>query len=69
MPADTSTAGQLLKEDFGPALRTQLANETPLLDSFEKRDNVRWVGRERVEPIRVNRNRGVYFTAEGGQPL
>ena len=68
MPADTSTAGQLLKEDFGPALRTQLSNETPLLDSFEKRDNVRWVGRERVEPIRVNRNRGVYFTAEGGRP-
>lgn len=66
MPADLSTMTELLKEDYGVGLKNQLADETPVLDLFEREDNATWEGRVHVEPIHVNRNRGVYFTAEGG---
>ena len=65
MPANTATLDALLKEDYGPAIRSQLNDETPELDLFE-RDATPWQGRERLEAIHVNRNRGSYFTAEGG---
>jgi len=65
MPANTSTLDALLKEDYGPALRTQLNDETPELELFES-DSSPWQGRERLEAIHVNRNRGSYFSAEGG---
>jgi hypothetical protein len=65
LAANTATLDALLKEDYGPAIRTQLNDETPELDLFE-RDATPWQGRERLEAIHVNRNRGSYFTAEGG---
>lgn len=65
MPANTVVLDAMLKEDYGPAIREQLNNETPELDLFET-DSTPWQGRERLEAIHVNRNRGSYFTAEGG---
>ena len=56
----------LLKEDYGVGLKNQLADETPVLDLFEREDNATWEGREHVEAVHVNRNRGVYASAEGG---
>ena len=65
MPANTATLDALLKEDYGPAIRNQMNDETPELELFEN-DSSPWQGRERLEAIHVNRNRGSYFTAEGG---
>ena len=65
MPADLSTMATLLKEDYGVGLKNQLADETPVLDLFEREDNATWEGREHVEAVHVNRNRGVYASAEG----
>lgn len=66
MPADLSTMAPLMKEDYGVGLKNQLADETPMVDMFEREDNATWEGREHVEAIHVNRNRGVYASAEGG---
>lgn len=65
MPANTATLDALLKEDYGPAIRNQMNDETPELELFQA-DQSPWQGRERLEAIHVNRNRGSYFTAEGG---
>jgi hypothetical protein len=68
VPADTSTVDGLLKDVYERGVKTQLVNEVPLLSEFEREDNVSWQGREHVVGVHVNRNRGVYFTAEGGRP-
>ena len=65
MPANTATLDAMLKEDYGTALRTQMNDETPELELFES-DSSPWQGRERLEAIHINRNRGSYFSAEGG---
>ena len=65
MPANTATLDALLKVDYGTALRNQMNDETPELELFES-DSSPWQGRERLEAIHVNRNRGSYFSAEGG---
>jgi len=64
--ADTNTLDALLKDDYGPALWSQLNDETPMVDMFEREDNASWEGRQHLEAILVNRNRGAYATAEGG---
>lgn len=64
--ADLSVMAPLLKEVYGVGLKSQLVDETPALDLFEKEENATWEGREHVEAVHVNRNRGVYFSAEGG---
>lgn len=66
--SDTSTMVNLLQDDYGPAIRNQLPEELPFLKEFESDTSARWQGRERIEPIKVNRNRGVYASAEGGAP-
>ena len=68
MAANTSTLDPLLKDDLGKGLKSQLNDELPLLDMFKRVDNAQWQGRQLIEPIHVNRNRGAYATAEGGQP-
>ena len=68
MPANMSTMDPLFKEDMGPVLTSQLNNDTPAMDWFEKVDDVKWQGKVHVEPIHVNRNRGSYWSAEGGAP-
>ena len=68
MPSTTATVGALLHEDIAPGIANQLNNETPALDSFTTVKNARIVGRNRVRGVRVNRNRGGYYTAEGGAP-
>ena len=69
MPANTSTLDALLKDKYGPALRNELNDATPLLDMFQDAGkDINWQGRQCVEAVLVNRNRGSYFTAEGGQP-
>src|SRR3990167_5461638 len=68
MPSTTATVGALLHEDIAPGIATQVNNETPLLDSFTTVKNARVVGRMRVRGVRVNRNRGGYYTAESGAP-
>ncbi len=66
--ANTSTLDALLKDDYGPALWSQLNDETPMVDMFERDDQATWEGRQHIEPILVERNRGAYATAEGGAP-
>ena len=66
MPADLSTLAPLMKEDYGVGLKNQLADECPMVDLFEREDNATWEGREHVEAVHVNRNRGTYYSAEGG---
>lgn len=68
MPSFTSTVGALLKEQVEPGIVNQLNNETPLLDSFEDTTDTAILGQYKVRGIRVNRNRGGYYTAEGGPP-
>ncbi len=68
MAANMSTMDPLFKEDYGPALTTQLNNDTPSLDFFEKVEGIRWQGKYHVEPLLVNRNRGSYWSQEGGAP-
>jgi len=68
MAANMSTMDPLFKEDYGPALTSQLNNDTPMLDSFEKVEGIRWQGKYHVEPLLVNRNRGSYWSQEGGSP-
>jgi len=53
---------------MGPVLTSELNNECPAMDWFEKVDDVKWQGKIHVEPIHLNRNRGSYWTAEGGAP-
>ena len=68
MPANLSSMDPLFKEDYGPVLTSQLNNDTPMLDSFEKVSDIRWQGKYHVEPIHVNRNRGSYWGGEGSAP-
>jgi len=62
----TSTLGGILKEDIEPGIINELNNETPLLDSFGTGKPIG--GKGLVKGIRLNRNRGGYYTAEGGAP-
>ena len=66
MPADLSTVQDYLKTKFGPAIVSQLNDETPLRDRFFTDAGQEWVGQEVTYPVHVNRNRGVMATAEGG---
>lgn len=66
MPGTMSTLDGLLKEDYGPRLRKMLPTVVPVLDMFETQEDVQWVGREHIEPIHVNRNRGGGAVSEGG---
>ena len=66
MPANMSSMDPLFKDDYGPVFTSELNNSTPSLDWFEKVDDVRWQGRVHIEPIHVNRNRGSYWSQEGG---
>lgn len=68
MPANTSTLDPLLKDDYGRGLKSQLNDEVPLLKLFSRVDQPQWQGRQAIEAIHVNRNRGAYATAESGQP-
>jgi len=64
--SSTSTLGGILKEDIEPGIINELNNETPLLDSFGTGRAIG--GKGLVKGIRLNRNRGGYYTAEGGAP-
>jgi hypothetical protein len=66
MPSNTSTVGALLKEQIEPGLVNQLNTETPLLDSFSKGGETPILGKYKVKGVKVNRNRGGYYTAESG---
>lgn len=62
----TSTLSGILKEDIEPGIISELNDEAPLVDSFGTGKPIR--GKGLVKGIRVNRNRGGYYTAEGGGP-
>lgn len=66
MPATTATLGGLLKEDIEPGIISELNDEAPLVDSFATGKPIR--GKGLVKGIKVNRNRGGYYTAESGGP-
>jgi len=68
MPSYTSTVGALLKEQVEPGIVNQLNNDTAILDSFSNETDTAILGTAKVRGIRVNRNRGGYYTAEGGAP-
>jgi hypothetical protein len=51
-----------------PGIVPQLNAETPLFDSFSKGTASAILGRAKLRGIKVNRNRGGYYTAEGGAP-
>lgn len=64
----TASLGDLLREQIAPGIINQLNNETPLLDSFGTGKAI--AGKGLAKGIRVNRNRGGYYTAEsGGVPV
>ena len=66
MPADTTTIDAALKDDYGPAIESQLINEFPLLQLWESVPLENFDGRNAVYPAHLNRNRGVIATGEGG---
>ena len=68
MGSTTATVGALLKEQVEPGIQTQLQNETPILDSFSDVTDTAILGTYKVRGVRVNRNRGGHYTAEGGSP-
>jgi hypothetical protein len=68
MGADRDTMVAILKEDYEDAIKNEVNDSTPAVGLFEEQDTKDWVGLEHVVPVRVDRNRGVYATAEGGQP-
>ena len=68
MPSNTDTMVGMLKEDYEPAIKNELNDSCYGVQLFEESDTSDWVGLEHVVSVRVDRNRGVYATAEGGQP-
>jgi hypothetical protein len=66
MPADLSTVNDYLKTKFGPAIVSQLNDETALRSRFFVDSGQDWVGSEVTYPVHVNRNRGVMATTENG---
>ena len=66
MPADTSTLDAVLKDNYGPAIVSQLVDDFPMLQLFNDGDMSAFDGRNAVYPARTNRNRGVMSTAERG---
>lgn len=70
MPATMTTVDAILKEVYGPRLETQLQNEVTALKRIERTSDgvVETVGGKYVDfPIRVSRNHGIGYRAEGGQ--
>ena len=68
MPSNLATANGLLKDVYEKGIENELNNETPGLDMFEEANDTQMVGRQYIKGVRVNRNRGGYWTAEGGTP-
>jgi len=66
VPADTSTIDAALKDDYGPAIESQLIDEFPLMQLYESVTLENFDGRNAVYPAHLNRNRGVIATGEGG---
>lgn len=64
----TGSVGALLQEQITPGIVNQTNTETPLLDSFGGAGDMAILGKYKVRGIKVNRNRGSYYTAEGGAP-
>jgi hypothetical protein len=64
--SDFSSMNPLFKEEYGPALTSELNDSTPMLDTFKKVSDIRWQGKYHVEPLIVNRNRGSYWSKESG---
>jgi hypothetical protein len=65
--ATLSTIDAILKDMYGPKIVDQFQNDIPLLLFAQKNDKVPFVGRKFVVPIKVGRNQGMQFVAEGGQ--
>lgn len=68
MGSNTASVGALLKEQVEPGIINQMPLETPLLDSFSDVTDTAILGTYKVRGVRVNRNRGGHYTAEGGSP-
>ena len=66
MPADLGTIDAALKDDYGPAIETQLVNEFDLMNMWDSVPLENFDGRNAVYPAHLNRNRGVLATGEGG---
>lgn len=66
MPANTSTMSTLFKTTYEAGIKNQLNSARPFLRMFENMDTKDWTGMEKIVKVRVNRNRGSYYAAEGG---
>lgn len=66
MPANLATVDALLKDVYAPAIKNQLNDECPLAAEFDKAEDFQFEGRQIIESVRVGRNRGGYYAAEGG---
>jgi hypothetical protein len=70
MPATMTTVDALLKEVYGPRVENQLQNEVVLLKRLERTSSgiTENVGGKNVDfPIKIKRNAGIGYRAEGGQ--
>jgi hypothetical protein len=70
MPATMTTVDALLKEVYGPRVENQLQNEVVLLKRLERTSSgiTENVGGKYVDfPIKIKRNAGIGYRAEGGQ--
>jgi hypothetical protein len=70
MPATLATVDAILKEVYGPGIETQLQNEVVLPRRIERTSDgvTSNVGGKYVDfPLKVKRNTGIGYRAEGGQ--
>lgn len=70
MPATMTTVDAILKEVYGPRIESQLQDEVVTLKRIERTSDgvTETVGGKYVDfPIRVRRNTGIGYRAEGGQ--
>src|SRR5574343_1894549 len=63
---DLTIIDPLLKDEYGPAIREELPKLTPMVDLFEKAEDVQFEGRNLIEVVEVAGNHNVVWLPEGG---
>lgn len=67
MGASLTTIADILKTDYGPAIRDQLNNKNSILSRLEKDfDSYDHAGKNFTEPLHITRNEGIGSRAAGG---
>jgi len=66
MATDLTAIDPLLKDVYGPAIREELTKYTPMVDLFEKAEDMQLEGRQLIEAIEVGGNHNAIWLPEGG---